>query len=236
MEPREVEIAAESKLERLPQDRRGDLPGRPVRRRLDVRADRPAYDQPARPATASTASSSTPRPASRSSATIRSRATRSRKDEYVAIEPEEIAAVIPHSDKTLDGLRFIDARRTSTTSISTSPISLRPRTRTRRETFALVRDGMRRGRSRRRSPQAVLFRRARTLLIRAYENGLARRRSTSTTRCARPSGRVLRHPGDEDHRRDARSRHSHHQDQAGRLRSARVPRSLRGRAGRARQG
>ena len=61
-----------------------------------------------RPAIGFDASSSTPRPARPSNGTIRSRATKSAKDEYVSVEPDEIARVIPHGDKTLSVSAFVD--------------------------------------------------------------------------------------------------------------------------------
>ncbi len=93
------------------------------------------------------------------------------KDEYVAVEPEEIAAIMPHGDKTLTVSSFIDLSGVDDLYFD-KPYCLAPSDRTADETFTLVREGMRRAGAAA-IAQAVLFRRVRTILIRPLENGLA---------------------------------------------------------------
>ena len=93
------------------------------------------------------------------------------KDEYVSVEPDEIAAVIPHGDKTLTVSAFIDLAGVDDLYLD-KPYCLAPSDRSADETFALVREGMRAAKAAA-VAQAVLFRRVRTLLIRPFDNGLA---------------------------------------------------------------
>jgi DNA end-binding protein Ku len=93
------------------------------------------------------------------------------KDEYVAVEPDEIAAIIPHGDKTLTVSAFIDVEGVDDLYFD-KPYYLAPADRSADETFALVRQGMCAAKAAA-IAQAVLFRRVRTLLIRPCDNGLA---------------------------------------------------------------
>jgi len=93
------------------------------------------------------------------------------KDEYISVEPDEIAAVIPHGDKTLTVSAFIDLAGVDDLYLD-KPYCLAPSDRSADETFALVREGMRAAKAAA-VAQAVLFRRVRTLLIRPFDNGLA---------------------------------------------------------------
>ena len=93
------------------------------------------------------------------------------KGEYVSLEPDEIAAVIPHGDKTVSVSAFIDLADVDDLYFD-KPYYLAPADRSAEETFALMREGMRAA-SVAAVAQAVLFRRVRTLLIRAYDKGLA---------------------------------------------------------------
>lgn len=92
------------------------------------------------------------------------------KDEYVSIEPDEIAAVIPHGDRALTVSAFIDLAGVDEIYLD-KPYYLAPSDRSADETFALVREGMRAAKAAA-VAEAVLFRRARTLLIRPDEKGL----------------------------------------------------------------
>jgi DNA end-binding protein Ku len=92
------------------------------------------------------------------------------KDEYVSIEPDEIDAVIPHSDKTLSVSAFVDLAGVDDLYLD-KPYYLAPSDRSAVETFALVRDGMRAAKAAA-VAQATLFRRVRTRLIRPDEGGL----------------------------------------------------------------
>jgi DNA end-binding protein Ku len=92
------------------------------------------------------------------------------KDEYVSIEPEEIAAVIPHGDKTLTVSAFVDLAGVDDLYFD-KPYYLGPADRSADDTFALVREGMRAAKVAA-IAEAVLFRRARTVLIRPLDDGL----------------------------------------------------------------
>ena len=92
------------------------------------------------------------------------------KDEYVSIEPEEIEAVIPHGDKTLIVSAFVDLAGVDDLYFD-KPYYLGPADRSADESFALVRQGMRAAKVAA-VAQAVLFRRARTVLIRSLDGGL----------------------------------------------------------------
>jgi len=93
------------------------------------------------------------------------------KDDYVVLEPEEVAAAVPRSDKTLTVSAFIDEAEADDVYFD-RPYFLAPSDRTAEEAFALIREGLRRSRAAA-IADAVLFRRARTLLVRALGPGLA---------------------------------------------------------------
>jgi DNA end-binding protein Ku len=92
------------------------------------------------------------------------------KDEYVSIEPEEIEAVVPHGDKTLSVSAFVDLAGVDDLYFD-KPYYLGPSDRSGDDTFALVREGMRAANVAA-VAEAVLFRRARTVLIRPFGTGL----------------------------------------------------------------
>ena len=93
------------------------------------------------------------------------------KGEYVSVEPDEIAAVIPHGDKTLTVSAFVDLADVDDLYFD-MPYYLGPSDRSADENFALVREGMRAAKVAA-VAQAVLFRRVRTVLIRPLDQGLA---------------------------------------------------------------
>ena len=64
------------------------------------------------------------------------------KDEYVVLEPEEIAAVVPQNDKTLNVSAFVATSPRSTTSTSIGPITSRRPIGARRKLSALIREGL----------------------------------------------------------------------------------------------
>lgn len=92
------------------------------------------------------------------------------KNNYIALEPEEISAVIPHGDKTLVIDAFIATHEIDDVYFD-KPYYLAPADKASNEVFALIRDGLQAEKSVA-IAKAVLFRRARTLLIRAFEKGL----------------------------------------------------------------
>ncbi|MET4691070.1 Ku protein [Sinorhizobium fredii] len=90
--------------------------------------------------------------------------------DYVVLEPEEIAAAVPESDKTLSVSAFIACGDIDDVYFD-KPYYLAPTKSHAEDAFALIREGMRKKKVAA-IAQAVLFRRVRTLLIRAYEDGL----------------------------------------------------------------
>jgi DNA end-binding protein Ku len=93
------------------------------------------------------------------------------KDEYVSVEPDEIAAVIPHGDKTLTVSAFVDLAGVDDLYFD-KPYYLGPSDRSADDAFALLREGMRTAKVAA-VAEAVLFRHARTVVIRPLDNGLA---------------------------------------------------------------
>jgi DNA end-binding protein Ku len=90
--------------------------------------------------------------------------------EYVVLEPDEVAAAVPDSDKTLSVDAFIRYRDIDDVYFD-KPYYLAPADPHGGEVFALVRDGMR-AQKVAALAQTVLFRRVRTLLIHAHGDGL----------------------------------------------------------------
>lgn len=91
-------------------------------------------------------------------------------EEYVLLEPDEIAAAVPDSDKLLAVSAFIGCGDIDTVYFD-KPYYLAPADRSAREAFVLIREGMR-ARQVAALAQTVLFRRLRTVLIRAHGAGL----------------------------------------------------------------
>jgi DNA end-binding protein Ku len=90
--------------------------------------------------------------------------------EYVEIDPEEIAAAAPESDKTLAVEAFVRFDDVDDVFFD-RPYYLTPSDRAAEEAFGLIRDGMRKSHAAA-IARAVLFRRMRSVLIRAEGNGL----------------------------------------------------------------
>lgn len=88
---------------------------------------------------------------------------------YVVLEPEEVAAAIPESDKTLRIENFIPCDQVDTAFFD-KPYYLAP-DKMGEEAFVLLRDGMRNAKVAA-IARTVLFRRMRTVLIRAHGKGL----------------------------------------------------------------
>lgn len=86
------------------------------------------------------------------------------KGSYVILEPEEIAAAVPESDKTLAVESFIACGDVDTVYFD-KPYFLTPADEAAEGAFALIREGMRRKKVAALA-RAVLFRRVRTVLIR----------------------------------------------------------------------
>jgi DNA end-binding protein Ku len=93
------------------------------------------------------------------------------KDEYVFLEPEEIAAAVPESDKRLTVSAFVDRGEIDDVYFD-RPYYLAPSDRSGDEAFELIREGLRVTNTVA-IAEAVLFRRVRSLLIRPLGAGLA---------------------------------------------------------------
>ena len=92
------------------------------------------------------------------------------ENDYIVLQPEEIAAAVPESDKTMAVGAFVACSDIDDLYFD-KPYYLRPADRQGEEVFALIREGME-AKKVAAVAQAVLFRRARTLIIRAHDAGL----------------------------------------------------------------
>jgi DNA end-binding protein Ku len=90
--------------------------------------------------------------------------------EYVVLEPDEIAAAVPESDKTLAVESFVDCGEIDDVYFD-KPYYLAPADRHAEEAYELMREGMQ-AKKVAALARAVLFRRVRTVLIRPIEAGL----------------------------------------------------------------
>jgi len=90
--------------------------------------------------------------------------------EYVVFEPDEIAAAVPESDKTLKVEQFIACHDIDDVYFD-RPYYLAPADPVAMHAFNLIRDGMRRKQVAALA-RTVLFRRVRTLLVRAHDDGM----------------------------------------------------------------
>jgi DNA end-binding protein Ku len=88
---------------------------------------------------------------------------------YIVLEPDEVAAAVPESDKTLNIEAYIPCSQIDTTYFD-KPYYLAP-DKMGTDAFVLLRDGMKREKVAA-IARAVLFRRMRTVLIRAHGKGL----------------------------------------------------------------
>jgi DNA end-binding protein Ku len=92
------------------------------------------------------------------------------KGDYVRLELEEIASAIPESNKTINVSAFVSCDDVDDVYFD-KPYYLAPAERRDGEVFGLIREGLIRNKAAA-IARAVLFRRERTLLIRAYDGGL----------------------------------------------------------------
>lgn len=90
--------------------------------------------------------------------------------DYVMLDPEEIAAAIPDSDKTLAVSAFIPCHEVDDVYFD-RPYYLAPASKSAEEAFALIREGLRKKKVAA-IAETVLFRRMRTVLIRPHGDGL----------------------------------------------------------------
>ncbi len=92
------------------------------------------------------------------------------KGDYVIFEPDEVAAVVPGSDKTLHLQAFVGYSEIDDVYFD-KPYYLTPSDRGGEEAFVLIREGMQKKQVAA-IARTVLFRRLRILLIRPYDKGL----------------------------------------------------------------
>ncbi|MCZ3380173.1 Ku protein [Rhizobium sp. AG207R] len=92
------------------------------------------------------------------------------KDDYVILEPEEVAAAVPESDKVLHVQAFLACDEIDDVYFD-RPYYLAPSAPASAEAFALIREGMRKKQVAA-IARTVLFRRLRTMMIRAHGAGL----------------------------------------------------------------
>ena len=92
------------------------------------------------------------------------------ENDYIALDPEEVAAAVPESDKTLEIEAFIACNDIDDLFFD-KPYYLAPSDRHGAEAFALIREGMK-TKNVAALAETVLFRRVRTLLIRPQGEGL----------------------------------------------------------------
>ncbi|MGZ3218155.1 non-homologous end joining protein Ku [Paracoccus sp. T5] len=92
------------------------------------------------------------------------------KDHYVILDPEEIAEAVPDSDKTLTIEAFIPCSAVETVYFD-KPYFIAPSDEAFADSFALVREGMRKKKVAALA-RAVLFRRVRTVMLRVQGLGL----------------------------------------------------------------
>lgn len=90
--------------------------------------------------------------------------------EYLMLEPEEVAAAVPPSDKTLTVDAFIDCGEIDDVFFD-KPYFLAPDGKQGLDAYALIREGMRKA-GVAALARTVLFRRLRTVLIRPFEDGM----------------------------------------------------------------
>lgn len=92
------------------------------------------------------------------------------KDQYIIFQPEEIAEAVPQSDKTLTIEAFIPCPEVETVYFD-KPYFIAPSDESFSDSFAVVREGMRKTKVAALA-RAVLFRRVRTVMLRAQGQGL----------------------------------------------------------------
>jgi DNA end-binding protein Ku len=90
--------------------------------------------------------------------------------DYVVLEPDEVATAVPESDKTLSVSAFVRCSDIDDIYFD-QPYYLAPSDEHAEEAFVLIREGLRK-KNVAAIAQTVLFRRVRTLLIRASDDGL----------------------------------------------------------------
>lgn len=91
------------------------------------------------------------------------------RNNYIILEPEEIASAVPEGDKTLSVASFVPCSEVDTAYFD-KPYFLAPSDDVAENAFALIRDGMRK-QNVAALARAVLFRRVRSVLIQPHDGG-----------------------------------------------------------------
>jgi DNA end-binding protein Ku len=91
-------------------------------------------------------------------------------NDYIMLDPDEVASAVPESDKTMNVEAFIACGEIDDIYFD-KPYYLAPADRHGQEVFTLIREGMK-SRKVAALAQTVLFRRVRTVLIRPHDDGL----------------------------------------------------------------
>ena len=132
--------------------------------------------------------------------------------DYVVLEPDEVAAAVPESDKTLKIEAFVPCNEIDDVYFD-KPYYLAP-DKMGADAFMLLRDGMRKAKVAALA-RTVLFRRLRTVLIRPHGNGLIATTLNFDYEVRSSQGSLRGHSRPEDRRRNARTRQAHHRHQEG---------------------
>ena len=130
---------------------------------------------------------------------------------YVVLEQDEIDAVVPVSDKTLAVKSFIPCKDVDTVFFD-KPYYLAPDGKPAEKAFGLIRDGLK-AKKVAALAEAVLFRRVRKLMVRAYDDGLVANTLNFDYEVRSADQAFEDIPVDKDFKRDDRSRQAHHQNQ-----------------------
>ena len=132
--------------------------------------------------------------------------------DYITFEPEEIAKAVPEADKTLDVEEFVPCDQVDDVYFD-RPYYLSPSASAGAKTFALMQDAMAAAKVVA-IARTVLFRRVRSLLIRAHGDGLIAH-TLNFDYEVRSRGGFRPTSGRESRRRDARAGTAHHQEESG---------------------
>jgi DNA end-binding protein Ku len=131
--------------------------------------------------------------------------------DYIAFEPEEIAKAVPEADKTLEVETFVPCGQVDDVYFD-RPYYLAPSAPAGAEAFALIRDVMAAAKVAA-VARTVLFRRVRSVLLRAHGEGLIAH-TLFRLRGALCRGGLQRTAGGEGGRRDAGPSTPHHQEKS----------------------
>jgi DNA end-binding protein Ku len=132
--------------------------------------------------------------------------------DYIPFEPEEIAKAVPEADKTLEIEEFVPCDQVDDVYFD-RPYYLAPSAPAGAEAFALIRDAMAAGKVAA-IARTVLFRRVRSVLIRAHGQGLIAHTLNFDYEVRSAEEAFGELPNREGGRRDARPSAAHHQEKS----------------------